>query len=119
MSLKVWVITKKGNQFEVLLPAKRIVCPACDGAGTELRGGLKGVVISDENLADDDFREAYFGGRYDVACSECKGLNVVEVVDEDRLTKKMAERYWRAVDEDAASDREYEAEQRYFSRGVG
>lgn len=119
MLLKVWVTTKKGNAFEVPLPAKRIVCPGCDGAGTELRGGLKGAVISDENLADPDFRESYFGGDYDVACSECDGKNVVLVVDEDQLTGKMADRYWRAVEDARRSDAEYAAEQRWFSRGVG
>jgi hypothetical protein len=117
LTIKAFVTTKKGNSFEVLLPAKRIVCWACEGAGTELRGGLKGAVISDENLADPDFRASYFGGDYDVPCSECKGRNVVDVVDEDALTKKMAERYWRAVEDKDASDRERAAEQRWFSRG--
>ncbi len=115
--LKTWVTTKKGNSFEVPLPAKRIVCWACDGNGTELRGGLKGAVISEENLADPDFCRSYFGGDYDVSCSECKGLRVLDVVDEDALTKKMAERYWRAVEDTRRSDAEHEAEQRWFSRG--
>lgn len=117
--LKVWVETKKGNSFECSLPAKRIVCPACDGSGTELRGGLKGAVISDENLADPDFRESYFGGEFDTQCSECQGLNVIVAVDEEQLSPKMLERYFRAIDSAVKSDREYAAEQRYFERAMG
>ncbi len=64
--------------------------------------------MSDESMADPDFRSAYFGGDFDVPCSFCKGLRVTDVVDEDRLTKKMLERYWRALDE-----------KRYFERAWG
>lgn len=113
------VTTKKGNHFIIPLPAKRVVCESCDGEGTELYGGLKGCVISDENMADDDFREAYFGGHYDVQCSHCKGMRVVDVVDVDRLTPKMAERYWRAVDESFRNAAEAESERRYFERARG
>lgn len=114
--IKAWVITKKGKSFEVLLPSMRAVCPGCNGDGTELRGGLKGCVISDESLSDPDFRQSYFGGDYDVACSECKGLRVVDVVDEDRLTPKMKDRYFRAVDEANQAEAECAAERRFFER---
>lgn len=119
MTIKTWILTKKGNSFEVILPAKRIVCDYCNGSGTELRGGLKGCVISDESLADPDFCQSYFGGDYDVACSECKGLRVLDVVDEERLSVKMAERYWRAIDDRNASDAADAAERRYFERAMG
>jgi hypothetical protein len=118
-TIKAWVTTKKGNRFETILPAKTVVCPDCDGTGTELRGSLKGAVISEESMADDDFRESYFGGDYDVQCSCCKGRNVIEVVDVERLTPKMADRYWLAVEEKAQHDAEVAAERRYFARACG
>lgn len=118
-TIKAWVTSKKGNQYQILLPAKKVVCPACDGSGTELRGGLKGAVISDENLNDPDFRESYFGGDYDTQCSYCTGLNVVTVVDEDALSPKMLDRYHRACDETERCNREIEAERRYFARASG
>ena len=113
-TIKAWVETKKGNQFEILLPAKRVVCPSCEGDGTELCGGLNGVAISDENLADPDFRRSYFGGDYDVACSHCGGLRVVDVVDEEQLDQKMRDRYLRAVDSAHRADLETYYEQRRF-----
>jgi len=114
LKLKTWVQTKKGNQFEILLPAKRVVCPACDGTGIELRGGLKGAVLGEEQLGDPDFMESYMGGDYDTACSECKGKNVVLELDWDSLTAKMQDRVNRAIDEQRA----YEAE-RAMERRLG
>lgn len=118
-TIKSGVITKKGNYFVVELPARRIVCEFCDGEGTELRSSLKGCVISDENLEDEDFRRSYFGGEFDVSCSHCKGRRVLDVPDTDKMTVKMAERYWRAVDDVMRSQAENEAEQRYFARARG
>lgn len=118
-TIKADVLTKRGNSFEVELPSKRIVCDECGGEGTELRGSLKGHVVSDESLSDPDFRQSYFGGDYDVPCSCCEGKRVIDVVDEENLTPKMADRYWRAVEDKRRSDAEYAAEQRYFARARG
>lgn len=115
MKIKADVLTRRGTWFEVELPATRIVCPACKGDGTELYGGLKGAAFSPGEM-EPEFAEAYFGGAYDVPCSNCRGQRVIDIVDEEKLTPKMAERYWRAVeykrDEDAAD----EAERRHFER---
>jgi DnaJ-class molecular chaperone len=84
VTVKATVLTKKGNYFEVMLPAKRIVCPRCDGVGTQ-------------------FSESYSRGDYDTACEECHGKNVVLVVDEDALScdgglHKMRDRYYLALE---------------------
>ncbi len=115
----VQVLTRKGNSFEVKLPSKVIVCPDCNGSGTELCGGLKGAVISDESLEDPDFCRSYFGGDYDVACSRCNGRNVIDAVDEERLSKKMLERYYRQVESDARYEAEERAERRFWERAYG
>jgi predicted methyltransferase len=104
------VLTKKGNYFEVKVKSKRVVCPSCEGEGTELRGGLKGLAISEEALQDDDFREAYFGGGYDVACSHCEGKRVVDAVDEEALSKKMFARWEKALIEKQRFEAEVRAE---------
>lgn len=118
MKLLTDVITKSGRYFTLELPAKRVVCPACDGCGTELRGGLKGAVFTEDDMieAGDEFREDYMNGAYDVACSHCKGRNVVLVVDESQLTAKMRERYYRAIDARNAADAEDAAERRWFGQ---
>lgn len=112
MKIKAEVLTKKGNYFEVMLPAKRIVCPRCDGTGTHVNPNIDGHGISpDEFNQDPDFKEAYFRGDYDVTCEECHGRNVVEVVDWEALTPKMQERLQRY--EDAESQAYWES---YYER---
>jgi sarcosine oxidase delta subunit len=106
------VLTKKLNYFEVVLPAKRIVCPHCDGEGAELRGGLKGLCLSSEDMKDHDFARSYMRGDYDVACSHCKGARVIDVVDTDSLTPKMLARYVRKLSQDCRDEREAAAERR-------
>jgi hypothetical protein len=96
------VLTKKGNYFEVKVKSKRVVCPSCEG--------LKGLAISEEALQDDDFREAYFGGGYDVACSHCEGKRVVDAVDEEALSKKMFARWEKALIEKQRFEAEVRAE---------
>ena len=117
MKIQTWVTTKRGNQFQVLLPAKRIVCPCCDGTGTELCEGLRGVAFSEEDMleAGDEFREGYMRGDYDVHCAKCDGNNVVTVVDEAALTTKMRDRYFRAVNDHEAHLAEIAMERRRFA----
>jgi RecJ-like exonuclease len=69
---------------KVFLPYRMEVCFRCSGNGTHVNPSIDGNGISanDEIWQDDDFREGYFGGRYDVVCEECNGNNVVPVVDE-------------------------------------
>jgi hypothetical protein len=113
MTKKQWVITKKGNQFQVLLPAKRIVCPTCDGEGRHVNRAIDGNGISAEEFAEDpDFMESYMAGHYDVRCEECNGKRVIEEIDTDALTPKMLERYYRALDEEQAHRAEMAAERR-------
>lgn len=113
LTILVWVMTKRGNSFEVSLPAKRILCPRCDGKGHHVNPSIDGNGISPDEFAEDpDFEEAYFSGRYDVTCEKCHGKNVVDVVDVEQLTPKMKDRYWRQMDSDAADRRDAESERR-------
>lgn len=71
------------------LPAKFIVCPECEGHGTVLNPSMRGHCYTQEEFNDtfddEDDRAEFFkrGGRYDVQCPNCKGKNVVLVVDDD------------------------------------
>ena len=95
------VITEKGNEFDVSLPAKRIVCTRCDGSGFHVNPSIDGHGLSSDDFDQDpDFREAYFSGQYDVECYECKGERVVLEVDWDQLSSKMQKRYQRALDQE-------------------
>lgn len=96
-TILVWVETLAGRTFRVSLPAKRIVCDRCEGTGSHVNPSIDGNGISlDEFDRDPDFKEAYLSGHFDVTCEECKGENVLDVVDIETLSDKMKARYYRA-----------------------
>jgi RecJ-like exonuclease len=118
LTILTYVLTKLGNQFQVELPAKRIVCPTCNGNGSHVNPAVDGHGISPDEFAEDpEFAESYFQGVYDVACEECHGKRVVDVVAVDELTPKMRERYERQQDAEAADRREIAAERRMCGGG--
>ncbi len=97
-----------GHDFR--LPTKKEVCPQCDGEGKMVNRSIdgQGLSMDDPNL-DEDFWEGYWGGRYDVVCDECRGNNVVDVVDESRLDPDMLREWqdwtqsnWECVQENLA-----------------
>jgi len=102
-TIKIFVITKKGNDFQVMAPAKRVVCYCCRGKGTHVNPNVDGDGITPEEFdRDPEFLESYLSGVFDVQCEECKGERVLDVVDESKMTPKMLERYYRHLDMEAA-----------------
>ena len=74
-------------QFGILLPQTPDWCHVCNGTGGRSQWDINGYDI-DSMLEDDDdgeMREAYFSGKTDVACTDCRG-GVIFVVDYDKLT---------------------------------
>lgn len=104
--------TDEGYEDEIELPVKMEVCGECEGHGTVLCEGMRHHAYSSEEFerefSDAEDREAYFrrGGKYDVQCPECKGRNVVPVVDLDRLTEAQKPVY-------ELIQRQWESEARY------
>jgi len=77
------------NETEHTLPTKFEVCPTCKGSGTHVNPAIDAHGITRDEFDDDsDFEEDYLNGRYDVTCHECKGKNVVQVVDPSKADKK-------------------------------
>lgn len=83
----------------VKLPKHRIVCPTCNGEGQH----GPGWVFTEEDRYEmgyefDELMEDLRAGRYNVTCDDCKGLRVVEEVDEDQLDEQTANewRHWMA-----------------------
>lgn len=98
----------------VAIPSKFEVCPRCEGKGVHDHPAFSnGITAEDWNGPDwdDDSREGYLVGRYDVACSECGGLRVVPAADVARCTfaqKRLlvgARRARRELAQDYASER--------------
>jgi hypothetical protein len=96
-TVKQWIVTPRYKfQYEATLPAKRIVCPNCDGIGTQDHSAFSdGITQSELEEMDYESRRSYARGDYDVTCSMCHGENVVDVLDYDNLSDKMK----NAVDE--------------------
>jgi RecJ-like exonuclease len=59
------------------------VCWRCDGEGKHVNEALDGFSTSEEIWQDDEFRENYFDGVYDVTCTVCKGRTTVWVDEEE------------------------------------
>lgn len=81
-----WKPKWRNNKSDVTFTdTKRVVCPACDGKGTELKGGLKGLAFTQgdrDEMGEHDwneFSDRMTSGCYDTACSRCKGQNVIPV----------------------------------------
>ena len=102
---------------EVEIPFIYEVCETCDGKGTHVNPSIDshGITFDEWNDWDEDDREGYFSGRYDVTCYECNGLRVVPVPNEILLSKEMIERVNNHIDSqyDYAVERHREMEMGY------
>ncbi len=101
----------------IQLPIKRIVCPRCNGEGKHVNPSIDGHGLTAEDLQDDDFRESYFSGVYDVRCEECKGNNVIDEIDHDTCKTRLSwfkglMRYYNKLQLDADARRESDYERR-------
>ena len=77
-----------GDEVSVELPARYEVCAKCEGKGAHMVDGMREHAYTMEEFQrefDDDEREAYFNGGYDVTCTRCDGNRVELVVDEKKL----------------------------------
>ena len=89
------------------------VCECCRGTGTTVNTNVDGHGLTRADFDEDpDFERDYFAGAYDVICHECKGLRVIEVIDEDRNDEEVLEEYWEDKRVEAEIDAVYEAERR-------
>lgn len=111
----LWITYEDANGDEVRVPARYEVCGRCHGKGTHVNPSIDGHGISagDECWDDEQFTEMYFGGGYDVACSECGGQRVVLEPDEQDAQAEVLDAYYEHRDEIDAIDRMWEMEMRY------
>ncbi len=89
-------IDAEGDEQTLTFPAKYEVCYRCEGEGKHVNPNVDGHGISSEEWErdwDEEEREAYFTGRYDVECEECKGHRVIAVVDETLLRETQKVEY--------------------------
>lgn len=80
------------DEQDVNLPSHKEVCPRCGGDGTQdvWEGGMTGDEMAEQGP---EFFEDYMNGVYSKRCEECNGRNVVDVVDRDKMTPELRDRY--------------------------
>ena len=87
-----------GDAF--LLPTHKEVCSRCRGEGVHDHPAFSNGLTQEDFDEDPDFLEDYRAGVYDVPCEECRGLRVVDVIDEDKLEPAVREglhKWWREM----------------------
>lgn len=75
-------------EIDTSLPAVWSICQGCRGHGQHDHPAFSNGITAEEWQGpdwDDDSREDYLRGAYDVPCEECKGLGRVLVVDESAI----------------------------------
>jgi DnaJ-class molecular chaperone len=104
--IKQWIITPKFKfHYEAMLPARRVVCPRCDGIGTQDHSAFSdGITQSELEEMDCESRHSYARGDYDEACSMCHGENVVDELDYGNLSDKMKKAVDDALEQQARDD---------------
>lgn len=83
------------RDVETEIPVKHVRCERCDGRGTHDHPAFENGISADEWNGpdwDDDSREGYMSGRYDVRCSECDGARFVATPNLSGLPKDVRER---------------------------
>jgi hypothetical protein len=102
------------DECGITVPTKFAVCGTCEGKGTHVNPSIDAHGIGADEWAewDQEDREAYMRGRYDVRCYECNGRNVVTVLDTNRASPEMIKEWeqWERGHWEAQA--QYEAEQR-------
>jgi hypothetical protein len=102
----------EGLSHDRKLLARYAVCDRCRGEGVHDHPAFSNGITPEQFDEDPDFREEYMNGRYDVTCTECKGLRVVLVPDTDNCDQAILEEYYQMLQWKADFAAEVEAERR-------
>lgn len=107
--------TEDGDPIEFVLPVRMQVCDTCGGKGTHVNPSIDshGITAEEWSEWDDEEREGYFSGHYDITCYRCSGTNVTPEIDRERAAVD-ALKAWDEECKSLADDRRcQESERRY------
>lgn len=108
--MEIFFVDDWGDEVSLDVKPKKEVCPECDGEGSHIHNAFRYDSFSpyDADREGVDFHETVkdmVSGRYDVVCSECKGLRVVDVPDLSCLTESELKSYQETLRINAECER--------------
>lgn len=105
---------------EHVLPYALVICPSCQGRGSYVNPAIDAHGITGEEWDrdwDDEDRERYLSGGYDVTCDDCHGVRVVPEPVEPKENASAAHRaawdaFWSWCEDESSYRAECEDERR-------
>ncbi len=90
MTVTVSICIGDDEEMQVTFPMKFVVCDVCDGKGTHVNPSIDAHGITEDEFSswDNEEREMYMSGAYDITCATCKGDRVLPTINEDAVTDK-------------------------------
>lgn len=111
---KLTIMDEEGNEH--VIPSRFEVCGQCRGHGSHDHPAFSnGITSSEWSEMDEDSRENYMSGAYDVTCTCCGGERVVLVPDTDNMSEEQI----KMLEEHDRAEREMRAELRAERRAFG
>ncbi len=106
----------------IYLPAKRILCPECNGEGIVFEYGLDEQKMLDTMREEGDWEglQDYDAGNFHVMCNRCNGRSVVDEINWDYFRAEYPDeaQQVREYERQAYIDARYEAHERRMLGGA-
>ena len=107
-----------GTEITVQLPAHWVICGTCDGDGKS--SAHLGAFTQDEwAQEDDDFKQDYLDGVYDLPCPECGGSGKVMEIEREACTSPEQVEALEYLDVIAQLEADEASERRMMARMSG
>ena len=104
---------EQGDDEQIEVPIAFSVCQTCEGRGSHTNPSVDCNGISGEDFErDQEFREEYYSGVYDVSCYGCNGKRVTPDIDVQRCDPDILKKLRQQQEEDAEFRRIEESERR-------
>lgn len=102
------------EEVEHAIKAQAEVCGRCDGRGKHDHPAFSNGITAEEwdRDWDEDSREEYVNGRYDVPCEVCGGKRVELIMHDSTENDPVVKRLHKMLDEESRYLAEQRAEQR-------